>query len=354
VAIDDLPENPMLKLTRVAAILLIGLAVILAIVAFGISRRAAPVAPGIPATASAPAQPATWPVVEAAVALPAGRPIEAGDLRVAGHPEQSTGGYTSINALVGAVPTQDIAVGTRISTSQIAQGFSLRLNPGERALAVPVDELAAAGNRIQPGDFVDVFLNLRASGGLRNDGDAQTRLLVSRLRVLSYGAHDLQTATDLASDGAQATADSRAQDITGEGSASNRSRNDPATAPARSAVLAVPVAEANRLLLGAQQGKLFLALRNPADIGLPDHALFPTPGGVLSPRRELSAEERLALQRPENDAYAGLDSDALAGRGRSSVAALPGPSSTPRRASPRADRGIEIIRGDVSSHSGSR
>ncbi|ROP80416.1 pilus assembly protein CpaB [Stenotrophomonas rhizophila] len=343
----------MLKLTRVAAVLLIGLAVILAIVAFGISRRAAPVPPGIPATASAPAQPATWPVVEAAAALPAGRPIASSDLRLTGHAEQPTGGYTSINALIGAVPTQDIAMGTRITTGQIAQGFSLRLNPGERALAVPVDELAAAGNRIQPGDFVDVFLNLRASGGLRNDGDAQTRLLLSRLRVLSYGAHDLQTATDLATDGSQATTDSRAQDITGGGRTSS-SRSDTATAPARSAVLAVPVAEANRLLLGAQQGKLFLALRNPADIGLPDPSLYPAPGRVLSPRRELSAEERLALQRPENDAYAGLDTDALAGRGRSSVAALPGPSSTPRRASPRADRGIEIIRGDVSSHSGSR
>ncbi|MCX2919575.1 hypothetical protein ORK51_05215 [Stenotrophomonas rhizophila] len=82
--------------------------------------------------------------------------------------------------------------------------------------------------------------------------------------------------------------------------------------------------------------------------------MFPTPGRVLSPRRELSAEERIALQRPENDAYAGIDTDALAGRGRSSTAALPVPGSAPRRAAPRPDRGIEIIRGDISSHSGSR
>ncbi|MHC9010456.1 Flp pilus assembly protein CpaB [Stenotrophomonas rhizophila] len=344
----------MLKLTRVAAILLIGLAVILAIVAFGISRRAAPVAPGIPATASAPAQPATWPVVEAAATLPAGRPIASGDLRLTGHAEQPTGGYTSISALVGAVPTQDIAIGTRITTGQIAQGFSLRLNPGERALAVPVDELVAVGNRIQPGDFVDVFLNLRASGGLRNEGDAQTRLLLSRLRVLSYGAHDMQPIADAAVGDPASGTDSRAQDITTSGGPGSASRNDASNTPARSAVLAVPVAEANRLLLGAQQGKLFLALRNPADIGLPDQALFPTPNRVLPPRSTLSAEERLALQRPENDAYAGLDSDALAGRGRSAAAALPLPSGTARRAVARPDRGIEIIRGDISSHSGSR
>ena len=95
-------------------------------------------------------------------------------------------------------------------------------------------------------------------------------------------------------------------------------------------------------------------LRNPADIGLPDQALFPVPNRVLSPRRELSADERLALQRPENDAYAGIDSDALAGRGRAAAAALSVPSTAPRPATPRADRGIEIIRGDISSHSGSR
>lgn len=345
----------MLKLTRIAAILLIGLAVILAVVAFGISRRASEVAPATPASAGAPAQPATWPVVEAASALPAGRPITAEDLRVSGHPQRPVGAYTSINALVGAVPTQDIPAGTQIQTAQIAQGFSLRLNPGERALAVPVDELVAAGNRIQPGDFVDVFLNLRASGGLRDDGDAQTRLLLSRLRVLSYGAHDIQSVANMPSDGsAPAPDDSRAQDITGGSTSASGSRSDGPTAPARSAVLAVPVAEANRLLLGAQQGKLFLALRNPADTGLPDQALFPTHSRVLNPRRELSPDERLALQRPENDAYAGIDTDALAGRGRSAAATVPLPSSTPRRAAPRADRGIEIIRGDISSHSGSR
>lgn len=345
----------MLKLTRIAAILLIGLAVILAVVAFGISRRASEVTPATPASAGAPAQPATWPVVEAASALPAGRPISAEDLRVSGHPQRPVGAYTSINALVGAVPTQDIPAGTQIQTAQIAQGFSLRLNPGERALAVPVDELVAAGNRIQPGDFVDVFLNLRASGGLRDDGDAQTRLLLSRLRVLSYGAHDIQSVANMPSDGsAPAPDDSRAQDITGGSTSASSSRSDGTTAPARSAVLAVPVAEANRLLLGAQQGKLFLALRNPADTGLPDQALFPTPSRVLNPRRELSPDERLALQRPENDAYAGIDTDALAGRGRSAAATLPLPSSAPRRAAPRANRGIEIIRGDISSHSGSR
>lgn len=113
--------------------------------------------------------------------------------------------------------------------------------------------------------------------------------------------------------------------------------------PARSAVLAVPVADANRLLLGAQQGKLFLALRNPADTGLPDLALFPQSRGVIDPLRGLDAEQQLALQRPENHAFAGIDGDALAGRGSApprSTADAPARAPAPRRSAParRASR----------------
>ncbi|KAG0922763.1 hypothetical protein G6F32_014530 [Rhizopus arrhizus] len=66
------------------------------------------------------------------------------------------GAATSISTVGGKVPVQDIAEGSAISSSALAQGFSLQLRTGERALAVPVDELVGAGNRILPGDFVDV------------------------------------------------------------------------------------------------------------------------------------------------------------------------------------------------------
>jgi pilus assembly protein CpaB len=296
-----------LKLTRVAAIALIGLAVVLAIAAFVLSRRApVPVAPPVAHTDA----PRPRPAVEAAV-----------------EPDPA----------------------------QLPQSYASRLNPGERALAVPVDELVAAGNRILPGDYVDVFLNLRAPGGLDREGQAQARLLLSRLRVLSYGAADTTPGTPHAATpeaNAEAT-DSRAADIRGS-SATSASGNAPA--PARSAVLAVPVDQANRLLLGAQQGKLFLALRNPDDAGLPDQALFAAAAAVLRPRRELNPEQRLALASPENDAFAGLDANALAGRhARGSDGTAGGRAVQPlRRAAPRREGGVEIIRGEPSSHSGSR
>ncbi|MDY0955781.1 Flp pilus assembly protein CpaB [Stenotrophomonas rhizophila] len=340
----------MLKLTRIAAVALIALALLLAVVAFLVSRRAAPTVVAAPQVAGQPQQ---WPVVEAAGELPAGRPISAADLRIGSAPQAPQGGYASIAEATGAVPVHTIAAGTVLNSALMARGYALRLNPGERALAVPVDELVAAGNRILPGDYVDVFLNLRAPQGMGTEGQAQARLLLSRMRVLSYGAADTAPGQAAPTDTAgEASTDARAQDI--QGSASSTSSTS-TSAPVRSAVLAVPVAEANRLLLGAQQGRLFLALRNPADVGQPDQELFAQPGGVLDARRELSPEQRLALQSPENDAYAGIDSDALAGRSTRSPARSPAPvrASAPRQA-PRLDRGVEIIRGDVSSHSGSR
>ncbi|WP_312320598.1 Flp pilus assembly protein CpaB [Stenotrophomonas sp.] len=344
----------MLKLTRLAAIGLIALAVVLALAALALSRRA-------PAAASAPtvtdsAAPRSIPVVEAATALRAGQPIRAADLRMGTAATAPVGAYSNVADATGAVPVRDLPAGSVLDRGLMAQGYALKLNPGERALAVPVDELVAAGNRILPGDYVDVFLNLRAPGGINTDGQAQARLLLSRLRVLSYGAADTAPTTAATATTDNAAADSRAADIQGGASGTASSSNN-GSAPARSAVLAVPVDEANRLLLGAQQGKLFLALRNPTDVGLPDQDLFAPSVAVLSPRRELSPEQRLALASPENDAFAGIDADALAGRRGAHSASTPpvARAAAPvRRSAPRLNPGVEIIRGEPSSHSGSR
>ncbi|RRU05299.1 Flp pilus assembly protein CpaB, partial [Stenotrophomonas sp. 278] len=178
----------MLKLTRLAAMGLIALAVVLALAAFALSRRA-PASTVVPATADN-AVPRSVPVVEASTTLRAGQPIRAADLRMGAAATAPAGAYTSVAEAAGAVPVRDLPAGSALDRGLMAQGYALRLNPGERALAVPVDELVAAGNRILPGDYVDVFLNLRAPSGINTDGQAQARLLLSRLRVLSYGATD--------------------------------------------------------------------------------------------------------------------------------------------------------------------
>ncbi len=132
----------MLKLTRIAAVALIGLAVLLAVIALMIGRKQAAPATVAP-VAQSEVQAIT--VVEAVARLPAGEPISANGVRLAQRTTAVAGAATSISAVVGKVPVQDIAEGTAISSGALAQGFSLQLRPGERALAVPVDELVGAG-----------------------------------------------------------------------------------------------------------------------------------------------------------------------------------------------------------------
>lgn len=323
----------MQKFTRIAALLLVVVAVVLAIAAFTLGRHASrPTVvqangTGTTASHSDASQAAMASVVAAASALPAGQPIAASALHLVSVPQAQVppDSYTSVDAVAGDVPLVDIPADTKITANLLAHGVAMELKPGERALAVPVDELTAAGNRVLPGDYVDVFLSLKpnAAGGYGEKKETtQTRLLLSRLRVLAYGSHNLpqpKTAADTAS------ASDKAK-TTG---------NPPP--PPHTAVLAVPVNEVDQLLLGTQDGKLSLALRHPEDTGKPDSSLFPPPRRVLAAAARLTPEQRHALDDPENQAYAGIDGAGLAGRAH----------ATPPRevhAVRRAPR-IEIIRG---------
>lgn len=344
------------KAIRIAAILLLVLAAILAILAFGIARRSAPATDTV-VTAAAPARLPARTVVVATRALPAGQPISAADLSTTDLPVAAHEGFIAIADVVGRVPGGDIAAGAMLAPSLLLQGIAAGLKPGERAVAVPVDELAGVSNRVTPGDYVDVFMSLQApSSAGSQDSNPQTRLLLSRLRVLGYGADDVgrqQAAAASAEDSSQPEPGSRAETIASRdaGRAGGDSAN--ANAPARSAILAVPVQDAGRLLLAAHSGRLFLALRNPADTGLADASLFAAPAPVLAPRRNLDAAAIEAANRPENQAYAGIGLAALAGADNAPPAAAGTPAATAPR--PRAPRGggrnsIEIIRGTTPSN----
>ncbi len=344
----------MQKVTRIVAVVLVLLALVLAIAAITVGRKAG--STGNAATKQdAPAQP----VVVAVRDLEPGVAISSDALEVVQQPRHPTGGYSRVDQVAGRVPAQKIAAGSAITSSVIARGLGLQLNPGERAIAVPVDELAGAGNRIEPGDYVDVFLNLQdKNNGMSNDQQVgQTRLLLSRLRVLSYGADDLdrraaaqdaqQTQPQPGADTPPATQGATTgssiplsrRNASGSDAGNNNGNGSNTQAVAKSAVLAVPVQEADALLLGAQNGKLMLALRHPGDSGIADSELFPDPKKVLGPKAGLSEDQKQALDSPENAAFAGIDSNGLTGKN----AAKPQPAT--HAGAPRAS-GIEIIRGD--------
>lgn len=324
----------MQKITRIAALLLVVLAVVLAVLAFSLGRRAS-TSPGVQVTSSVTSAPNTSPnasatsLVVAANALPAGQPITPAELRVATiATPRSPDSYVNVDDVAGDIPLVDVPAGAPITAGLLAHGVAMALQPGERALAVPVDELAGAGNRILPGDYVDVFLSIKDSqtgvvSGTKED-QSQTRLLLSRLRVLAYGEQNLPAPAASANKPAATGTTDKAV-----------AKSDTPTVP-HTAVLAVPVNEVDRLLLGAQNGKLALALRHPSDPGQPDDGLFQQPPMVLAPLVSLSVEQRQQLALPENDAYAGVGGDGLAGHDNRGNVVVHHAGATP---------GVEIIRG---------
>jgi pilus assembly protein CpaB len=217
-----------------------------------------------------------------------------------------------------------------LTEAMFARGVALQLMPGERAMAVPVDEVVGAGNRIVPGDHVDVFFTLKEGQDISK---TQSRLLASRLRVLSYGA------ATVASD-PSATADGNG------GNGANTAAPAQRTV-ARTAVLAVPVEQVNRVVLATQSGKLLLALRNPSDETLPDLALFPEPGPALAGKAGLSREQQDLLSHPDNRAFAGIELTGLAGetgapQRQASARTTKAPARSRQGSAPYT---VEVIRG---------
>ncbi len=346
------------KAIRIAAVLLLVLAVVLAILAFGIGRNA-PSTPDV----SLEAEPANSlpkrTFVVATRALPAGQPISAADLSTTQMQAAASEGFPTTADVIGRIPNSDIAAGAMVNPRQLLQGIAAGIKPGERAVAIPVDELAGVSNRIAPGDYVDVFMSLQApaEAGAQRD-NPQARLLLSRLRVLGYGAEDVGTQQAAAQAQSSTDADppepgSRAETIAARSNNNASSTNNGNTAPPRSAILAVPVQDAGSLLLAAHSGKLFLALRNPGDTALADASIFVAPPPVLPLRRDLDAMDAEAATRPENQAYAGISLAALAGEssGRKPAAPAPAAAAPVRARMPRAAprQGIEIIRGTPSN-----
>lgn len=317
------------NLTKIVAAILVIAALSLAFVAWWLGSRPAPVA--LPSAAASAAT--AYPVVVAAHTLDAGKAIAAADLRLVTLPIDPAGDYHQVNAIIGKVPMTAIGSGTPITETVLASGLALKLGDGERAVAIPVDEVAGAGNRVQPGDYVDVFFTLKQGQDIDK---SQSRLLVSKLRVLSYGAAVIGSSSADGSAAATPTLSSQAGQAVPQA--------------ARTAVLATPVADVNRLLLATQSGKLMLALRNPGDEKIPDVALFPAAPTVLSSKSGLTHDQTEALNAPDNQAFAGVELAGLAGAAKPATARRSAPLAASRPGvqsarSASAGNTVEVIRG---------
>jgi len=324
----------MLRFSKILAVLLVLLAVALAVYAWLLSRNPAPVRTAAAPAASAPATAAaaaTYAVVVTSKAVPAGQPIPADALQLAQLPIDPAGAFRTTADVAGRVPVLDLGAGTPVLEAQLSTGLALKLADGERAVAVKVDEVIGVGNRVTPGDYVDVFFTLKADG--RDIERSQARLLMARLRVLAFG---------------QASIDGNASRAEGgNGRVNSASSGGQRAEAARTAVLAVPVADVNRLVLGDTTGRLLLALRNPADTAEPDPRLFAELPPALQPLPAARGDKTRAALEGIDRAQAGLAVEDLANGGtrtqRRTVAAAP--ASSGARPTP-AGLEVEVIRGD--------
>ncbi|MDR0242004.1 MAG: Flp pilus assembly protein CpaB [Burkholderia sp.] len=297
------------NLTKIIAGLLIAIAVLLGIYAWMLGRSTSN---PVPVQQTVVANPV--PVVVATRVLPAGQPITADVLKIRPTAPAPTGAFADPSLLIGRVPAADIPASSPVVAGALVSGLAEDVQPGERAVAVRVDETNAVGNRLRPGNFVDVFLNLKREGGTMLDGEVsqtQARLLLSKVRVLSFG------------------------DATPERDSGNNNANNGQATGARIAVLAVPTAQVDALTLGEASGRLTFALRNPRDDELATQTVAVRTDNKLSPS---------AL------AAVGVSLQQLSGTPKTPVAnvnvpPLPSPSRLPPAVQPGGGGGIEVIRG---------
>ncbi|WP_447747046.1 Flp pilus assembly protein CpaB [Variovorax boronicumulans] len=324
----------MINLTKIVAAILVLLALALGGYAWVLSRKAPPPPPATATSGTAPAktsQAQTFPVVVAAKPLLAGQAIPADALRVEQLTINPTGAFKESASLAGRVPVIDLGEGSPLLEGQLVSGLALRIAEGERAVAIKADEVMGVGNKVQPGDFVDVFLMLKADS--KDIDRSQARLLLSRKRVLAFGS---------------ASVDGLASKTDKNGNSQSQQRAE----AARTAVLAVPVDDVNRLALAENSGRLLLALRNPTDMSEPDPKLFAELPTALQPTPPKRGEPPRAPLEGLDRAQAGLTAADFVTGGKPGTLRAPTVATRPAAATDTSgSRGglqVEVIRGDRS------
>jgi pilus assembly protein CpaB len=241
-------NNNVLKI--IAGVLAIG-AVVVALI--GIRLSGEPASPAAP-VASAPAPAASARFVVAARDIQAGRMLEAADLQVETAASAPPGSLASSHLALGQVSSRDITKGSVVLMDALApESLAALLQPGERAVAVQVDEVIGVGGFAKPGDFVDV---LQFMGATRENQDTSfAQVLIRRARILTFGD---ATQMDQAP---TSTPEQATQDAMRESGAQAALQARERRQSLRSAVLAVRESDAPALMLAGNTGLLRLALR---------------------------------------------------------------------------------------------
>ncbi len=239
-------------------------------------------------------------VVVATKPIQAGVPIPLDAIKLEAMTVRPDGAFDSLAAVEGKIPAENFVIGEPVLSQRmfgIERGIAAAIPPGDRAVAVKVDEVIGVGNRLNPRDIVDVFVTMRRN----NDeiGETQSKLLLAGVMVLAVGNRTVQ-----------------GRDVK---QAETANRPGGTAEPPRTVVLAVPFTDVNRIALAGEAGKVLLALRNPLDRMPPLAEPVPT------------AEEAGKVTLRQVAASGSIAPPAVAGKPGGGVA--------------RAATGVEVIRG---------
>lgn len=217
---------------RKTPFLLLGLSVLLGIAAVQLQQRL------VRAPEPAPA-PALARVVIARGELPIGEALLPAQLDAVDWPKANLpkGTASDVNAVAGRILRRPVAAGEPILDSALLPlgtpgGLSAVIEPNHRAVSVRVDEVIGVAGFVQPGARVDVLTTLRRAEGRAEN--ARSRVILQNVAVLAVD-QKMQT------------------DAGGKPEVVNV------------VTLSVDPEQSQRLVLGAHEGKLQLALRNPND-----------------------------------------------------------------------------------------
>lgn len=151
------------------------------------------------------------------------------------------GSMQNASAWVGRTLMTDLPAGSALNEAHFSPGGQVArlLRPGERAVAIPVNDVVGGGGFLQPGDMVDIILFLAGDEKSR----PSTQIVMKTVRVLSFGTNLIDVSPDVA-----------AEDDKDAAKAGGRVRD------AKSAVLAIAEADVSRLMLANSLGELRLAI----------------------------------------------------------------------------------------------
>lgn len=306
-------------LLRVLAVLLAVGAAVTAWMGYRLSTQPAP-------PPQVQVAPPSYPQVVAARRLPAGHLVLAEDVRLESLSQRDPNGYQSVRDVVGKLTLDPLEEGTPLLNSHFLKlGLVAQaLRPGERAVAVKVNEVVGVGGFVSPGDHVDVLLYLRADRETDNVSSAQ--VVLRNVRVLAYGdnaAEEEETGAALPQLAQEAAPDKAAD----RNAATAKPVDTKKSKASKSAILAVPEQDASRLMLADSSGQLRLALR-----------------GAEPPAAPLAGEDASRFLRLEElAAGAGKRKPPLA----TTAAARPGTAATARRSAPAKQATVIVHRGDT-------